>query len=121
MIGYGLAWVIAAMLLGIGVAAGLAPRATAWGFGMRANDAAAQLYVRATGSRDFILGCILILQIYHGATRILAWSLALGALIAAADLAVVLFTPGTRRSAGVIHGGSVLLLLIAAVCVATHR
>jgi uncharacterized protein DUF4267 len=121
MIGYLLAWLVAVLLIGIGVAAGLVPRAVAWGFGMPANDAAAQLYVRATGSRDLILGLILIVQIVHGATGILAPSLALGAFIAAGDLALVLGTPGTRRSAGVVHGGSVVLLLVAAACMATHR
>jgi hypothetical protein len=121
MIGYLLAWFIAVLLIGIGLAAGLAPRPVAWGFGLPANDAAARFYVRATGSRDFILGLILIVQIVHGATGILALSLALGAFIAAADLAQVLGTAGTRRSAGVIHGSSVVLLLVAAACVATHR
>jgi Domain of unknown function (DUF4267) len=121
MIGYLLAWLIAVLLIGIGVAAGLAPRVVAWGFGMPANDSAAQLYVRATGSRDLVLGLILLVQVMHGATRILAPSLALGAFIAAADLALVLGTPGTRRSAGVVHGCSTVLLLVAAACVASHR
>jgi hypothetical protein len=121
MIGYLLAWLIAVLLIGIGLAAGLAPRALAWGFGMPADGPAARFYVRATGSRDLILGLILIVQIVHGSTRVLAPSLALGAFIAAADLAQVLGTAGTRRSAGVIHGASVVLLLVAAACVATHR
>ena len=116
-----MAWFIAVLLLGIGVAAGLAPGAVAWGFGMPANDPAARFYVRATGSRDLVLGLILLVQVMHGATRILAPSLALGAFIAAADLALVLGTSGTRRAAGVIHGGSTVLLLVAAACVATHR
>jgi predicted Kef-type K+ transport protein len=121
MIGYLLAWLIAVLLIGIGLAAGLAPGAVAWGFGMPANEPAARFYVRATGSRDLILGLILILQIMYGATRILAPSLALGAFIAAADLALVLGTSGTRRLAGVIHGSSTVLLLVAAACVAYHR
>jgi hypothetical protein len=121
MIGHTLAWAIAIALIVVGLAAWLAPRATASGFGVAAPDTAALAYVRATGSRDFVLALILIVQIAEGVRVVLAWSLALAALVAAADLAVVIGTPGGRRSAGWIHGSGIVVLLVAAACVATGR
>jgi hypothetical protein len=121
MIGYMLSWAIACVLVFVGLAAGLAPRWTAAGFGLRAKDPSAEFYVRATGSRDIILGLTVALLAYHGTTGLLARALALGSLIALADLAQVLFTPGARRSAGVIHAASALMLLITTVCLQQHR
>lgn len=121
MIGYMMAWAISALLLFVGVAAWVAPRWLAFGYGVRAQDASAAVYVRATGARDLILGVIVALMAYHGRSGILVPTLAWSSLVALADLWLVLTTPGGRRIAGVVHGSSAVLLLVAAACVAVHR
>ncbi|HWZ58886.1 MAG TPA: DUF4267 domain-containing protein [Gemmatimonadaceae bacterium] len=121
MIGYTLSWIIAVMLVVVGCAAGLAPGLTARGFGITATDPAALAYVRASGSRDLVLALILIMLLVHHATVFLALSIALSAFIAATDLVLVMRTPGAQRSSGLVHGSSVVVLLVTAACLASLR
>jgi Domain of unknown function (DUF4267) len=121
MVGYTLAWIIALMLGAVGFAAGLAPRMTAWGFGVPATDPAALAYVRATGSRDLVLALLLIVLIRFHVAALVAAALALSAIVAVADLVVVLGTPGARRSAGTIHAASAVFLLGAAYIISINR
>jgi hypothetical protein len=121
MIGYTLSWLIALMLVVVGFAAGLAPGLTSRGFGVTATGPAALAYVRATGSRDLVLALILIVLLVHHASGLLAASIALSAIVAAGDLMLVLRTPGARRSTGVIHGTSVVALLVTAALLASSR
>jgi hypothetical protein len=98
-------------LIGIGIAATLAPGPSAAMFGIPTNDADAFAFVRAAGARDAIAGAILLSVLENPAAR--RRTLGFVALIGLAD-AIGLATARGLRLAHATHvGGFVAAALIA--------
>jgi uncharacterized protein DUF4267 len=107
VIGFALAAVVAAGLIVIGTLALIAPDVAARGFGLPATDPASRTYVRAAGLRDLVIGVIVAVIRAEVGTPLLAWIVALLAIIAVGDLMLV------RRSRAVaIHAVGVVGLLV---------
>ena len=118
MIGHALGLLVALALLGIGAAAVAAPRAAARQYGFALYDPRALALVRAMGARDLVIGALVGLMAAYGRRDLLALFVAISALVALVDFAVVAADPSGRRSARLLHGGGAAVLLTIALVIA---
>lgn len=89
MLGFALTGFVALSLLGIGVFALAAPRASARQFGIELEDPRALAFLRAMGARDLAIGALLLILAAGAPRGWLALGLAASAGIALVDFLVV--------------------------------
>lgn len=119
----------AAGLVAIGVGALVAPRMASVQYGIVLDDPRALAFIRAMGVRDVMIGVVLALLAAAGASVALGWAMSSAALVAAVDYLVVSTdAPATSRDvtrarvrARLLHGGSAVVLVAAAVLLLTGR
>ena len=101
-------------LLAIGSLALLSPSRLSRSYGVPVADPAACAYVRATGARDFIIGCIFGANVYlHDALVLFILALA-GLALSLADFAIAFTFARGFHSEHVAHlGGAVAFIIIA--------
>jgi hypothetical protein len=112
MAGLVLGGLVALCLIGIGVGALVAPRASSRQFGIAAEDGPALAFVRAMGARDLVIGVLLLLLASAERRDLLAYGLLASAAIAAVDFAVV-SAAGARLSARLVHAVGAVGLVVA--------
>jgi len=120
MIGWILAALAAGLLVGVGAAALVAPRAAMAQYGIVVDEPRALAFVRAMGVRDLALGVLVALLASTGSRELVAWALWAAAPIAVVDCIVVTadrpatVAPGrTRLAARLLHAGGAIGLLLA--------
>ena len=89
MIGIAFTGVIVLGLLGIGVGALVAPRASARQYGIVLDDSRALALIRAMGVRDLVIGVLLLLLASTERRGLLACGMVASAAIAVVDFVVV--------------------------------
>jgi hypothetical protein len=112
----------AAAFLALGAGSLAAPRALSENYGLPVDGPDQVAYLRALGMRDAVLGLIVAVFLARGAREPLATTLALSALVGAADFTLVFRARG--RAAGsslLIHGTGTLGLLAVAALVRAGR
>jgi hypothetical protein len=115
---YYLGWIVAIVLVAIGLYALVAPKAIAHGYGVRAEGRDAHGYVRATGIRDVALGVLLGATAYFHSLPLLIVFAAVGIVVSVADLAIAWHHGHERRfhtAHGVHASGIVAFALIIAM------
>lgn len=115
---YTLGWIVAVVLVIVGLYALVAPQALARGYGVAADGHAAHGYVRATGIRDVALGVALGASAYFHYLPLLIVLAAVGIAISFADLAIVWHHGHERRfhaAHGIHASGIVAFVLIIAM------
>lgn len=120
MIGLAVTGLVALGLIGIGVAALIAPHASSRQYGIVLDDSRALAFIRALGVRDLVIGVLLLLLASSGRHELLAWGMAASAAIALLDF-VVVSAAGARASARALHAIGGVGVLIAALVIATGR
>ena len=120
MLGLAVAALVALGLIGIGAAALVAPRRALQQYGILLDDPRALAFIRAMGARDLVIGVLLLLLAAAGRREILAWGMAVSALIALVDYAVV-SAAGARAAARALHAIGGIAVLVAALVIATAR
>jgi hypothetical protein len=113
-VGYGLAALIAAGIMAIGLRFLLAPERAAAGFGVPAGREGNGAYLAAKGIRDIVSGIFVVILLAAGMPHVLAWFLLAAALIPAGDMIVVLRHRGPKATAYGVHGVTIAVLLAAA-------
>ncbi len=120
MLGLAVTALVALGLIGLGVGALAAPRASAAQYGIVPDDSRALAFIRAMGVRDLVIGALLLLLAGAGRRELLAWGMVASAAIAVVDFWVV-SAAGARTAARVLHAGGAIGLLIAGLVIATGR
>jgi hypothetical protein len=87
---------VAAGLVAVGAGALVAPRPSAWMFGLATDDPNGLAFVRAAGARDLILGLIVAASL--GDARALRRVLGCTSLVGLADGVMLAVTRGPHRS-----------------------
>lgn len=115
---YYLGWIVAVVLVVLGLYALASPQALARGYGVSADGHDAHGYVRATGIRDVALGVLLGATAYFHSLPLLIVFAAVGIVVSVADLAIV-WHHGHERRLHAAHGihasGVVAFVLIIAM------
>ena len=120
-----LGWLIAGVLVAVGLYALLAPRGIARHYGVPVEGDRETAYVRATGIRDVAIGVILAAVAYFHAIPLLIVVAALGIVVSIADLWVVARHGGGHRphAAHAVHASGIVafVLVIAMALFAVGR
>jgi fatty acid desaturase len=113
-----LAWIVAVVLVAVGVYALAAPHALARRYGVAAGEHESAAYVRAVGIRDIAIGIVLAATAYFHNLVLLVIFGVVGILVSIADLGIVYHhgDRDDRHAAHAIHGsGIVAFILIVAM------
>ena len=122
MIGIAFTGVIILGLLGIGVGALVAPRASAQQYGIVLDDSRALAFIRAMGVRDLVIGVLLLLLASTERRGLLACGMVAAAAIAVVDFVVVSRSrPPPPARTRLLHAGGALGLLVAGLVLASGR
>jgi hypothetical protein len=113
-VGYGLAALIAAGIIAVGLRFLLAPARGAAGFGVPAAQAGDHAYLAVKGIRDIASGIFTVILLANQVPDVLAWFLLAAALIPVGDMIVVLRHQGPKATAYGIHGATAAVILAAA-------
>ena len=120
-----LGWLIAIVLVVVGLYALLDPRAVAHHYGVRVEGERETAYVRATGIRDVAIGVVLAATAYLHVIPLLIVVAAVGIIVSIADLWVVRRHGGGHRlhAAHAIHASGIVafVLVIAMALFAVGR
>lgn len=106
MIAHGLTLLAALTLLVLGAGAIASPTALSSGYGIPAAGAGGLAFVRATGVRDLLFGCVLGVLLATQAEPALRITVILAVLVALGDLAIVGAARGAARSLAVHASGA---------------
>lgn len=111
---FDLAWVIAIVLVLVGIYALAAPRPLARAFGVPVEGHDAHAYVRATGMRDIAFGVALGATAYFRSVPLLIVLAAVGIAVAAVDLWIVWHHGHARRlhAAHAIHASGIVAFVL---------
>ncbi len=113
-----LGWIVAVVLVLVGLYALVAPHAVSRGYGVHADGHDAHGYVRATGIRDIALGVLLgAVTYFHSLTLLIVFAV-VGIVVSVADLAIVWHHAHERRvhiAHGIHASGIVAFVLIIAM------
>jgi hypothetical protein len=111
---YGLGWVIAAVLVGVGIYALVAPKQLGRHYGVAVEGHDAQGYVRATGARDIALGVILAATAYFHLLVLLIVVAVVGVAVSIADSWIVWHHGHARRlhPAHAIHASGIIAFIL---------
>ena len=109
-----LAWVIAIVLVAVGVYAILAPHPLARRYGVTAHTPDAAAFVRATGIRDIALGVVLGATAYVRFVPLLVVLAVAGIAVSIADFLIVLRHHETNkhRAAHAIHASGIVAFVL---------
>ena len=118
MIGRVLATLVALGLIGIGLGALAAPRASSRQYGIVLDDPRALALFRAMGVRDLVIGVLVLLLAAAARRDLLALGMAASAVVAVLDFVVVTSDAPKAATARLLHGGGALGLLAAALVIA---
>jgi Domain of unknown function (DUF4267) len=122
MIGIAFTGLVVLGLLGIGVGALVAPRASARQYGIVLDDARALAFIRAMGARDLVIGVLLVLLASTERRELLACGMVAAATIAVVDFVVVsVHQPPPRALSRLLHAGGAIGLLAVGVILASGR
>lgn len=120
-----LGWLIAIVLVAVGLYALLAPRAVARNYGVPVEGDRETAYVRATGIRDVAIGVVLAATAYFHVMPLLIVVAAVGIVVSIADLWVVVRHGGAHRphAAHAVHASGIVafVLVIAMALFAVGR
>lgn len=113
MIGSALCALVALGFVSLGIGSYVAPAALAQNYGLPVSNATEVAYLRGLGTRDLVLGVLVAKFLTSDESRpALRSAIAVSALVAASDFAVVLGVQGvTAKKSLAIHGGGLLGLL----------
>jgi hypothetical protein len=114
VIGSALCALVALAFLALGVGSYAAPAALAENYGLPVSNTTEIAYLRALGTRDFVLGLLVARFLRSASDRdALRSTIAVSALVAAGDFAVVFRTRGpSAKAALAIHGSGIVGLLL---------
>ena len=125
MIAFYLGWIIAVVLVAIGLYALLAPHSVARHYGVSVEGERETAYVRATGIRDVAIGVVLAATAYYHSLPLLIVFAVVGIAVSIADLYVVSRHGGHHRphAAHAIHASGIVafILVIAMALFAVGR
>jgi hypothetical protein len=113
-VGYGLAGLIAAGIIAVGLRFLLSPGQAAAGFGVPAEQAGDHAYLAVKGIRDIASGIFTVVLLAARMPHVLAWFLLTATLIPVGDMIVVLRHQGSKATAYGIHGATAAVLLATA-------
>jgi hypothetical protein len=120
-----LGWIIAVILVAVGIYAMLAPHSLAVRYGVSAHGQGAAGWVRATGVRDVALGVALGATAYLHALTLLVVLAAMGVIVSIADFRIVSHHGEAQRhrAAHAIHASGIVafVLIIAMALFAIGR
>lgn len=114
---YGLAGLLAAAIILLGIEYVVRPWATTSGFGLPrpADDVATASWLRLKGVRDIVSGLAVFALMVWGDPKMVGILLIVEAIIPLGDMSVILVANGSTKSAFGIHGATALLMLLAGV------
>jgi uncharacterized protein DUF4267 len=114
MFAFYLGWIIAAVLIVVGLYALLAPHALASHYGVSVEGDRETAYVRATGIRDVAIGVVLAATAYYHILPLLIVLAVVGIAVSVADLYVVSRHGGHRRmhTAHAIHASGIVAFVL---------
>ncbi len=109
-----LAWVIAIVLVAVGIYAMLAPHPLARRYGVTAHTPDAAAFVRATGIRDVALGVVLGATAYVRFLPLLVVLAVAGIAVSIVDFLIVLHHHETKRhhAAHAIHASGIVAFVL---------
>lgn len=109
-----LGWIVAGVLVAVGIVALAAPHALARNYGVAADGHAAAGFVRATGIRDLALGGILAATVYVGNLPLVAVFAIAGIAVSCADLFIAWHHGHERRvrPAHAIHASGIVAFVL---------
>jgi ABC-type Fe3+ transport system permease subunit len=113
-----LGWIIAIVLIAVGLYAWMAPHSLARRYGVSVEGERETAYVRATGIRDVAIGVVLAATAYLHVLPLLIVVAAVGVLVSVADLWVVARHGGHHRphvAHAVYASGIVAFILVIAM------
>ena len=113
-IAYGLAIVLIALVLLIGLRFLLAPRPAAAGYGVPAKVDGDSAYLTIKGLRDLTLGILGAALLAFAGAHATGWYMLVGAIIPLGDTLIVLRHGGAKAVAFGIHFATAVLLLVSA-------
>ena len=108
------AWIIAIVLVAIGLYALLAPHSVARHYGVRVEGERETAYVRATGIRDVAIGVVLAATAYLHVLPLLIVVAAVGIIVSIGDLWVVARHGGHGRvhPAHAVHASGIVAFVL---------
>jgi len=114
MIAFYLGWIIAVVLVAVGLLALLAPHSLARHYGVAVEGDREAAYVRATGIRDVAIGIVLAATAYYRILPLLIILAVVGIAVSIADLYVVSRHGGHRRphSAHALHASGIVAFIL---------
>ncbi|GAA5117285.1 DUF4267 domain-containing protein [Pseudonocardia adelaidensis] len=112
-VAYGLAFVLDAFVIFIGMRFFLAPRAAAVGYGIPAGDGA-DAYLAIKGLRDTAFGVLGLALLAFVSAQAAAWFMLVVALVPLGDTVIVLRHGGTKAVAFGIHFATAVVVLVSA-------
>jgi ABC-type Fe3+ transport system permease subunit len=109
-----LGWLIAIVLVAIGLYAWLTPRALARHYGVSVEGERETAYVRATGIRDVAIGVVLAATVYFHVLPLLIVVAAVGIVVSIADLWIVARHGGHHRphAAHAVHASGIVAFVL---------
>lgn len=111
---FDLGWIIAIVLVAVGLYAIFAPHPLAHGYGVPAEGHSAAAFVRATGVRDIAFGVALGATAYFRFLPLLIVLAVVGIIVSAVDLGVVLHHGRSKRvhAAHAIHASGIVAFVL---------
>jgi predicted Na+-dependent transporter len=110
---FDLAWIIAVVLVAIGIYALVRPDDLARRYGVPAEKREAGAYVRAAGVRDIALGVVLAATAYFHSLPLLVVFAVVGIVVSIADLGIVhQHGRPPHHAAHAIHGSGIIAFIL---------
>src|ERR1700748_3651031 len=111
VLGYVLAGLIGAAIIGIGHRFTIAPRGATAGVGVQPDvgERSVTAYLRVKGVRDIASGLFVFILMAAGTTHLLGWLILAATIIPLADVAIVLAGGGAQAIAWGVHGLTALV------------
>lgn len=111
---YILAWIIAIVLIGVGVYALISPHVLGRHYGVEVEGHKAAGFVRATGIRDIAIGVVLAAAAYFHSIPLLIVIAVVGIVVSIVDLAIVSHHGGAHRfhPAHAIHASGIVAFIL---------
>lgn len=115
---YILAWIIAIVLIGVGIYALISPHALGRHYGVEVEGHKAAGFVRATGIRDIAIGVVLAAAAYLHSLPLLIVIAVVGIIVSITDFVIVSHHGGAHRfhpAHGIHASGVVAFILVIAM------
>jgi hypothetical protein len=114
---FGVALLVSAAIIVIGILYLLNPRGVAQGFGLPMPEEGRNIawWLRLKGVRDIVSGAVVLATMHWGDTRILGIVLFIEAFTALGDMSVILAARGSTKAAFGMHGLTAAVMIAAAI------